>query len=114
MTRDSRTLAFRITGARSRLVGARRIDYDRVREVGAPDRFVRLLAARLLSRGPSEICAQSLFVVRVVSREESPMSVTFSPSVIVEVRAAEGGEDAKSLVDEQLRIYARRALHHGL
>ena len=35
-------------------------------------------------------------------------------SVLVEIRAAEGGEDAKSLVDEQLRIYARRALHHGL
>ena len=34
--------------------------------------------------------------------------------VIVEIRAAEGGEDAKSLVDEQQRIYARRALHHGL
>jgi protein subunit release factor A len=43
---------------------------------------------------------------------------TFVPSVtssvIIEIRAAEGGEDAKSLVDEQLRIYARRALHHGL
>ncbi len=42
---------------------------------------------------------------------------TSAPSVstvIVEIRAAEGGEDAKSLVDEQLRIYARRALHHGL
>jgi len=43
------------------------------------------------------------------------MSVTsFVTSVIVEVRAAEGGEDAKSLVEEQLRMYARRALHHGL
>jgi protein subunit release factor A len=42
------------------------------------------------------------------------MSVTSVSSVIVEIRAAEGGEDAKSLVDEQLRIYARRALHHGL
>ena len=42
------------------------------------------------------------------------LSVTSVSSVIVEIRAAEGGEDAKSLVDKQLRIYARRALHHGL
>jgi protein subunit release factor A len=35
-------------------------------------------------------------------------------SVIVEIRAAEGGDDAKLLVDEQLRIYVRRALQHGL
>ena len=38
------------------------------------------------------------------------MSVTSVSSVIVEIRAAEGGEDAKSLVDEQLRIYAPRSL----
>lgn len=30
-------------------------------------------------------------------------------SVIVEIRAAEGGEDAKLLVIEQLRIYKKRA-----
>ena len=35
-------------------------------------------------------------------------------SIIVEIRAAEGGDDAKSLVQEQLAIYARRALRHGL
>jgi protein subunit release factor A len=35
-------------------------------------------------------------------------------SVIVEIRAAEGGDDAKQLVQEQLAIYARRALRHGL
>jgi protein subunit release factor A len=35
-------------------------------------------------------------------------------SVIVEIRAAEGGDDAKSLVMEQLAIYARRAARSGL
>ena len=37
-----------------------------------------------------------------------------SSSVIVEIRAAEGGDDAKSLVEEQFAIYARRALRDGL
>ena len=35
-------------------------------------------------------------------------------SVIVEIRAAEGGEDAKLLVVEQLRAYAEAARLHGL
>jgi protein subunit release factor A len=35
-------------------------------------------------------------------------------SVIVEIRAAEGGDDAKSLVVEQFSIYARRAARSGL
>ena len=35
-------------------------------------------------------------------------------SIVIEIRAAEGGDDAKSLVQEQLAIYARRALRHGL
>ncbi len=35
-------------------------------------------------------------------------------SVIVEIRAAEGGEDAKSLVEEQFVIYAKRAFRDGL
>jgi protein subunit release factor A len=35
-------------------------------------------------------------------------------SVIVEIRAAEGGDDAKSLVQEQFAIYARRAARSGL
>ena len=30
-------------------------------------------------------------------------------SVIIEIHAAEGGDDAKLLVEEQLAIYARRA-----
>jgi protein subunit release factor A len=33
---------------------------------------------------------------------------------MIEIRAAEGGDDAKSLVEEQLRIYARLALLRGL
>jgi protein subunit release factor A len=37
-----------------------------------------------------------------------------SLSVIIEVRAAEGGDDAKALVDQQLAIYARRAARSGL
>jgi len=35
-------------------------------------------------------------------------------SVIVEIRAAEGGDDAKSLVHEQFAVYARLALKRGL
>jgi len=35
-------------------------------------------------------------------------------SIVVEIRAAEGGDDAKSLVEEQLSIYARRAARSGL
>lgn len=34
--------------------------------------------------------------------------------VIVEIRAAEGGDDAKQLVIEQLRIYERYALRRRL
>jgi protein subunit release factor A len=35
-------------------------------------------------------------------------------SVIVEIRAAEGGDDAKLLVQEQLAIYCRRCVRSGL
>lgn len=35
-------------------------------------------------------------------------------SLIVEIRAAEGGQDARNLVEEQLAIYARRAVRSGL
>jgi protein subunit release factor A len=35
-------------------------------------------------------------------------------SVIVEIHAAEGGDDAKLLIQEQLAIYARRAARSGL
>ncbi len=35
-------------------------------------------------------------------------------SLIVEIRAAEGGLDAKDLVTEQFGVYARRAARHGL
>jgi protein subunit release factor A len=34
--------------------------------------------------------------------------------MIVEIRAAEGGEDAKLLVSDQLTIYARLAVRRGL
>ncbi len=33
---------------------------------------------------------------------------------VIEIRAAEGGEDAKLLVREQLEIYARLAARRGL
>jgi protein subunit release factor B len=33
---------------------------------------------------------------------------------IVEIRAAEGGSDAKQLVEEQLAIYTRLAARRGL
>ena len=35
-------------------------------------------------------------------------------SIIVEIRAAEGGEDARRLVEVQLGIYCRRAVRRGL
>jgi len=35
-------------------------------------------------------------------------------SVIIEIRAAEGGDDAKSLVIEQLGIYKKVASRRGL
>lgn len=35
-------------------------------------------------------------------------------SVVVEIRAAEGGDDAKGLVREQFRIYAKLAQRRGL
>jgi len=35
-------------------------------------------------------------------------------AVIIEIRAAEGGDDAKALVRDQLRIYVRRAEWRGL
>lgn len=34
--------------------------------------------------------------------------------VIVEIRAAEGGDDAKSLVRDQLAVYAKFATRRGL
>lgn len=35
-------------------------------------------------------------------------------SVLVEIRAAEGGDDAKLLVREQMAIYAKAAKRHCL
>lgn len=35
-------------------------------------------------------------------------------SILVEVRAAEGGDDAKNLVRQQVRIYVRRCERRGL
>ncbi len=35
-------------------------------------------------------------------------------TVIVEIRAAEGGADAKNLVEKQLEIYVRRASRRRL
>lgn len=34
--------------------------------------------------------------------------------MIIEIRAAEGGDDAKGLVLEQFKIYGRRATRRGL
>lgn len=34
--------------------------------------------------------------------------------MIIEIHAAEGGDDARSLVREQLGIYFRRCARHGL
>ena len=49
---------------------------------------------------------------RIVTNPDRFLEETMS--VIVEIRAAEGGDDAKSLVDEQFALYARRALRDGL
>lgn len=35
-------------------------------------------------------------------------------SVLIEIRAAEGGEDARLLVLEQLAVYVRAAVRRGL
>lgn len=35
-------------------------------------------------------------------------------SIIVEIRAAEGGLDARQLVQEQFGVYAKRAVRRGL
>jgi protein subunit release factor A len=35
-------------------------------------------------------------------------------SIILEIRAAEGGQDAKLLVEDQMRVYIKRCTHHGL
>jgi protein subunit release factor A len=35
-------------------------------------------------------------------------------SLVIEIRAAEGGDDAKLLVVEQFRVYARLAQRRGL
>lgn len=43
-----------------------------------------------------------------------PRAKVRTMSIIVEVRAAEGGADSKSLVIEQFAIYARRCAKVGL
>jgi len=75
-------------------------------EVRAPYRAVRFFPPALLARA-SRI-RLSIFRCAPHEHEERVMSI------IVEIRAAEGGDDAKSLVQEQFAIYARRALRHGL
>lgn len=39
---------------------------------------------------------------------------TSSDSVVVEIRAAEGGDDAKLLVVDQVKIYLRLCAQRGL
>jgi hypothetical protein len=74
-------------------------------EVRAPYRAVRVVPPALLARA---LGIRSPFFSQIRKHEERVMSI------IVEIRAAEGGDDAKSLVQEQFAIYARRALRHGL
>jgi len=42
------------------------------------------------------------------------MGTTSTDSVIIEIRAAEGGDDAKLLVIEQTKIYLRLCLRRAL
>ena len=42
------------------------------------------------------------------------MSTSSSDSVVVEIRAAEGGQDAKLLVLEQVKIYLRLCTRRSL
>ena len=42
------------------------------------------------------------------------MSASSSDSVVVEIRAAEGGDDAKLLVIEQVKIYLRLCARRSL
>jgi protein subunit release factor A len=48
-----------------------------------------------------------------VSLEEA-VSQPNKPSLVVEIRAAEGGDDAKALVKEQVALYARLAIRREL
>ena len=43
-----------------------------------------------------------------------PLRRKHMSAVIVEIRAAEGGDDAKLLVNEQFRIYEKYATRRGL
>lgn len=49
-----------------------------------------------------------------VFRGGNVMSASLSDSVIVEIRAAEGGDDAKLLVLEQVKIYLRLCTRRSL
>jgi protein subunit release factor A len=63
----------------------------------------------LSRRATRALSIRHTFAIRNRTRtKEIPMSV------IVEIRAAEGGDDAKLLVGEQFSIYAKRAARSGL
>jgi protein subunit release factor A len=53
------------------------------------------------------LSCQSDLGIRLVGR-------TKETKMILEIRAAEGGEDAKLLVEDQVTIYARVATRRGL
>ena len=48
------------------------------------------------------------------SRRSNTTALEDKMAVLVEIRAAEGGNDAKLLVEEQLKIYARLTTRRGL
>lgn len=50
----------------------------------------------------------------VIRRDQAARKAGVMGSVFVEIRAGEGGDDAKSLVREQVAIYAKAARRSGL
>lgn len=53
-------------------------------------------------------------VVSTLAESEVERYLSGMDTTIVEIRAAEGGEDAKLLVLEQFAVYARVCARHGL
>ena len=72
-----------------------------------------ILGARMLSGHWSTIVARAFARTYVLDRVRCGRRCLVE-SVVVEIRAAEGGEDARLLVDEQFAIYAKLGARRGL
>lgn len=50
----------------------------------------------------------------MIRRDQAARKAGVMSSVFIEIRAGEGGDDAKSLVREQVSVYAKAARRSGL